>query len=632
MRCTAGGNSGTTGYGNDFIELRNIGTSPVDVTGWSVQYKSAAGTGAFTVTPVSGVIPAGAHYLVQEGSFTTGVPLPEADAVGSISMAVGGGVVALVSNTTSYPTFGTSTNVDLAGVTANGLVDVVGYGTSASTFEGARTGVATTQVLSAQRSAGDSDHNANDYVELAPAPQNCSCAPVTAPELVVSEVYSHGSDGGADGADFVEIFNHGSKVVDLSQATLNVAGGAKVALTGTLAAGAYLTVDGALPDADGSVELIWENDSSRIDLVGWGTGAHEGAASAPAGSATESAQRDEDNTDTDENGVDFISAVPSRGTAYAPPPAPFHEIAAIQGTGGATPWEGQRVRTNGVVTASYASGSGNLAGFYLQTGGVTDTPDASDAVFVYMGAKPSPAVGASVEVTGEATEFNGQTQIVPGDATDVDPIAPLPAVVPGTKIPGTGCAVGACPPAADINAMREPHEGEAYLPDGDFTVTDSYSGGVGSSAFRGEFLLAANSTEPLMLPLQVARPDRHRRPGCPKHLQRRPRARPRRRGHRDVRRLARLPLAHPVQHGARRRCRRVRPAGDPRLAFRPLAAPAERPHSLGRRRPRLGAVRAGPALGAGRGARCGRQPQDRHVQHAQLLLPRGPGLGELPAG
>ena len=38
-----GGNTGAT-YKNDFIGLFNRGTTPVDVTGWSVQYASATGT------------------------------------------------------------------------------------------------------------------------------------------------------------------------------------------------------------------------------------------------------------------------------------------------------------------------------------------------------------------------------------------------------------------------------------------------------------------------------------------------------------------------------------------------------------------------------------------------------------
>src|SRR5215467_8041268 len=47
----AGGNSGST-LKNDFIELFNPGAAPVDVTGWSVQYASAAGT-TWQVTPLN---------------------------------------------------------------------------------------------------------------------------------------------------------------------------------------------------------------------------------------------------------------------------------------------------------------------------------------------------------------------------------------------------------------------------------------------------------------------------------------------------------------------------------------------------------------------------------------------------
>ncbi len=38
-----GGNAGAT-YKNDFIELYNPGAAAVSLTGWSVQYASAAGT------------------------------------------------------------------------------------------------------------------------------------------------------------------------------------------------------------------------------------------------------------------------------------------------------------------------------------------------------------------------------------------------------------------------------------------------------------------------------------------------------------------------------------------------------------------------------------------------------------
>ena len=189
-------------------------------------------------------------------------------------------------------------------------------------------------------------------------------------------------------------------------------------------------------------------------------------------------------------------------------------IAEVQGTGPASPLVGQRVTVQGVVTGRYPNGTGNLAGFYLQTGGPDGTPGASDALFVFSGAKTAPAIGASVEVTGEVEERFESTQIAAPSFT-TDPItvlpSPLPAVVPGDTLPGTDCALPGtdCLTGAALEAAREAHEGEAYLPTGPYTVTDSYDGTPftqdSSRAFQmqGEFGLAANSPQPLMIPTET---------------------------------------------------------------------------------------------------------------------------------
>ena len=74
-----GGNSGAT-LKNDFIELFNPGGASVSLAGWSVQYASAAGT-TWQVTALSGSIPPGGYYLVQEAQGTggtTALPTPDA--------------------------------------------------------------------------------------------------------------------------------------------------------------------------------------------------------------------------------------------------------------------------------------------------------------------------------------------------------------------------------------------------------------------------------------------------------------------------------------------------------------------------------------------------------------------------
>src|SRR5438552_943330 len=93
-----GGNSGAT-FTNDFVELFNPGSQAVSVNGWSVQYASSVGT-SWQVTNLTGSIPAGGYYLVQESQGAGGTtPLPTPNASGTIAMAAGAGKVSLVAST-----------------------------------------------------------------------------------------------------------------------------------------------------------------------------------------------------------------------------------------------------------------------------------------------------------------------------------------------------------------------------------------------------------------------------------------------------------------------------------------------------------------------------------------------------
>jgi hypothetical protein len=67
-----GGNSGAT-YANDFVELFNRGASAIDISSWSIQYASAAGT-SWQVTPLSGSVQPGKFFLVQLASAAASVP------------------------------------------------------------------------------------------------------------------------------------------------------------------------------------------------------------------------------------------------------------------------------------------------------------------------------------------------------------------------------------------------------------------------------------------------------------------------------------------------------------------------------------------------------------------------------
>ncbi|KRE96213.1 hypothetical protein ASG76_04030 [Nocardioides sp. Soil774] len=193
------------------------------------------------------------------------------------------------------------------------------------------------------------------------------------------------------------------------------------------------------------------------------------------------------------------------------PAAAVIPIAQIQGTGATSPVAGQNVKTQGVVTASYPTGG--LNGFYIQTPGA-DTPDASDAIFVYGGTSgftTYPAIGDSVQVSGQANEFSGATQITATDA-GVTPVSPsLGTVTPKTVIPGTDCELPgtACPTQAEYDVAREVAEGELFQPTAPWTASDVYDGGpayndgTNSGSFRGEIGVVANSTKPLVAPTEV---------------------------------------------------------------------------------------------------------------------------------
>src|SRR5919107_4332721 len=168
-----GGNSGAT-FRSDFVELFNAGSSAVDVSGWTVQYATAAGT-SWQTTSLSGSIGAGRHYLVELASNgAVGAALPAADATGTSNLAAGSGKVALVRGTAAL-TCGASAG----SCTASAFVeDLVGYG-DAGDFEGSGSAPAPSNTLAAQRAADgctDSNDNAADFAAATPDPQNTTAA------------------------------------------------------------------------------------------------------------------------------------------------------------------------------------------------------------------------------------------------------------------------------------------------------------------------------------------------------------------------------------------------------------------------------------------------------------------------
>lgn len=175
-----GGNSGAQ-YTNDFIELHNVSDAPISLAGYSVQYFSATGTQAGPAQTLSGNIPAGGYFLIQESAGAAGAPLPTPD----------------FTPTSPYSMSATAGRVDLAllGV----LIDRVGYGApTTNVFEGAGPTPALANTTAAIRKGSgctDTNNNNADFDVLAPAPRNAASSANICPPIIVSLSASTGPVG-----------------------------------------------------------------------------------------------------------------------------------------------------------------------------------------------------------------------------------------------------------------------------------------------------------------------------------------------------------------------------------------------------------------------------------------------------
>ena len=166
-------------------------------------------------------------------------------------------------------------------------------------------------------------------------------------------------------------------------------------------------------------------------------------------------------------------------------------IAEIQGTGAESDHVGQTVTTEGVVTAVWADGG--LNGYAIQTAGTggaaKSAGDASDGLFVYSPQTAAEvSAGDSVRVTGEVSEYYGQTQITVASngLQPLDEALEAPAPIEGEFPEG--------------DEARESLESMLILPTGDITVSDNY----GTNRY-GEVGLV-NGTEPLFQATDVVSP------------------------------------------------------------------------------------------------------------------------------
>lgn len=429
-----GGSSGAT-YSNKFVELFNPTASAISLAGDSLQYRAATSTGTpagSQVFALSGSVAAHGHFLVQlpgNGASTNpgaALPAPDLNTGASVNPGGAGGTLYLAASASGVlPT-------DTA------VIDRIGWGTSNAPEGTAAAG--NSLVLSYQRAASglDTDNNGADFTAAAPTPQNSSDGGTTPPVSVT--VTSPGTQNATAGTAITPL-------------TMKAAGG--------------------------TTPYTWK----AVDLPAGLTISDAGVVS---GTPTTAGTSKVTVTATDAAGVSGSATFDFQVAA----PAVAVTIAALQGTNTDTsPYAGQAVTTEGVVTAAYPAGG--LNGFFLETGGAGGddaTPGASDAVFVFGSqAAAQVAVGDSVRVTGKVAEFQGETEITAPAVTKRD--TPLPAVQAG-MLPWSQLTT---------DAQKEAHEGELITPQGAFTVTDNYD-----ANFYGSFTLAAGD-KPLRQPTDAGR-------------------------------------------------------------------------------------------------------------------------------
>ncbi|MDT0203350.1 ExeM/NucH family extracellular endonuclease [Nocardioides sp. AE5] len=163
-----GGNSGAT-YTHDFIELYNPTSHDIPVEGWSVQWRSASGSSAATgVTPLTGSVPAGGHYLVQQAKGNGGTQaLPTPDVTGTVAMGASNGTAILVKDSTTAIDPGTG-SVD----TDPAIVDLVGVDSNVWEGSGAAPAMSNTTSVARAADGADTDNNQADFNAGAPTPAN----------------------------------------------------------------------------------------------------------------------------------------------------------------------------------------------------------------------------------------------------------------------------------------------------------------------------------------------------------------------------------------------------------------------------------------------------------------------------
>ena len=419
-----GGNSGAQ-YQNDYVELFNRSNALADVGGWSIQYTSATGTGNFgsatnLLTPLT--LPGG-HLFIAPGQYLlvreapgagTGAPIgTDVNDDSPINMSATGGKVALVNTLTPLGCNGSSTPCSATALMT--IVDLVGYD-GANFFEGASAAPTLSNMTAGFRNNSgctDTDNNGADFFAAAPGPRSLAsptfnCRADVAPSVSSTTPANGGSDVAADSNISLTF----SEPVNVTDGWYSIACGTSGVHTATVTGGPTTFI--LDPDTD-----FVANESCTVTVF---------AADVS----------DQDTSDPPDN----MSANYSFTFTTVVPSLAIHDI---QGPAHISPYNGQTVKTEGIVTAVRSNG------FYIQTpDSETDAdPATSEGIFVFSSAPPAGAqVGNRVRVNGRVQEFR------PGGASSAN-LTTTEIASPTTTVLSTGNPLPAAVTAQPPNTVIE---------------------------------------------------------------------------------------------------------------------------------------------------------------------------------
>jgi endonuclease/exonuclease/phosphatase family metal-dependent hydrolase len=367
-----GGNSGAP-LTNDFVELYNPTSADISLSGYSIQYTSAAGnTWGSNTLALTGTVISHHYFLIQlAAGAASPMPLPTADQTGPINMSATTGKVFLANTTTPFTTACPIPNAN--------IIDFLGFG---GANNGATPAVPcgeggapqTTQAGNAMAyirtdPTTDTDNNSADFSVGAPNPHNSA--------------YTSG----------------GTTTLTLSSAAANpgtVAPGGLTTLSVTVTPGsATKGITSVTADLSG----IGGNSAQAFVVSPNTPGVYTYSETVPAATTVNTYSLPVTAKDGDGESASANISLIVQNAATATP------IATIQGN--RSTYVGTTITTTGIVTVVTSSGA------YIQT--PSSNPGgsgASDGILLYFGTNKVPTTvvpGTQINVTGSLTLFPAAT-------------------------------------------------------------------------------------------------------------------------------------------------------------------------------------------------------------------------------